>query len=152
MPNIPGEEAECKSCGNCSGGLDCWWIPAPRGLFHDAFHTDKKFNIEDLAFSLQETVFAMLTEVSERAIAHTGKTELVLGGGVACNKRLREMCRIMCKERNAKFFVPENQYLIDNGLMIAWLGFLMRKHATKNTKKINIRPYERTDDIKVTWK
>src|SRR3989344_3054032 len=68
---------------------------------------DKKEKIEDLAFSLQETAFAMLVEAAERALAHTGKKELVLGGGVACNSRLQEMCKIMCKERGAKFFCPE---------------------------------------------
>jgi len=112
----------------------------------------KKHKIEDLSFSLQETVFAMLTEVSERAMAHTGKKELLLGGGVACNKRLREMCNTMCRERGAKFFVPENQFLVDNGIMISWLGILMKKNAKKNYKSIDITPYERTDDIKVMWK
>jgi len=110
------------------------------------------YNVNDLCFSLQETVFAMLTEVSERAMAHTEKKELLLGGGVTCNKRLQEMCKIMCNERNAKFFVPENQYLIDNGVNIAWLGILMKKTAKKNYKSIDIKPYERTDDIKVNWK
>src|SRR3989338_4991053 len=61
---------------------------------------------EDLCYSLQETVFAMLVEVSERALAHTGKSELLLGGGVACNKRLQEMAAVMCKDRGAKLFVP----------------------------------------------
>ncbi|MCH8003626.1 MAG: bifunctional N(6)-L-threonylcarbamoyladenine synthase/serine/threonine protein kinase [Nanoarchaeota archaeon] len=115
-------------------------------------YDSKKYNSIDLCFSLQETVFAMLTEVSERAMAHTGKKELLLGGGVACNKRLREMCNIMCKERKAKFFIPENQYLIDNGVNIAWLGILMKKTAKKNYKGIDIKPYERTDDIKINWK
>ena len=64
-----------------------------------------KFKKEDLAYSTQETVFAMLVEVSERALAHLGKKELLLGGGVGCNKRLQEMCRKMCEDRNAKFFV-----------------------------------------------
>ena len=109
----------------------------------------KKHKTGDLCYSLQETVFAMLTEVSERAMAHTGKKDLLLGGGVACNKRLREMCKIMCRERNAKFFVPENQFLVDNGVMISWLGILMKKNAKKNYKSIDIKPYERTDEIKV---
>jgi len=112
----------------------------------------KKYKIEDLCFSLQETIFAMLTEVSERAIAHTGKKELLLGGGVACNKRLREMCSIMCVERNAKFFVPENQYLVDNGVQIAWLGILQRNYATKDYNSVDIKPYQRTDDVNVSWK
>ncbi len=112
----------------------------------------KKYKIEDLAFSLQETVFAMLIEVSERAMAHTGKNELLLGGGVACNKRLQEMCRIMCEERNAKFFVPPNEFLADNGGMIAWQGILQGKNAAKDYDSIDIKPYERTDDINVDWR
>ncbi len=112
----------------------------------------KKYKIEDLCFSLQETVFAMMVEVAERAMAHCEKNELVLGGGVACNKRLQEMCKIMCKERNGKFFVPENQFLLDNGAMIAWQGILQSKQATNNYKKLSISPYERTDNVAVDWK
>src|SRR3989344_2917779 len=111
-----------------------------------------KYKIEDLAFSAQETVFAMLVEVAERAMAHTGKNELVLGGGVACNKRLQEMCRIMCSERSAKLFVPENEFLVDNGAQISWLGILKYKSSGgAKIKDTMIKPYERTDDVKVTW-
>jgi len=78
-----------------------------------------KYADEDLCFSLQETIFAMLVESAERALAHTGKKELLLGGGVACNIRLQEMCKIMCKERGAKFFAPSLNLLTDNGAMIA---------------------------------
>ena len=115
----------------------------------------KKFSMEDLSYSAQETVFAMLTEVSERAMAHCEKNELVLGGGVACNTRLQKMAKIMCEERNARCFVPENQFLLDNGAMIAWLGILKyksNKGKTEALNKIDIRPYERTDDVEVGWK
>jgi glycoprotease/Kae1 family metallohydrolase len=44
---------------------------------------------EDVCFSLQENAFAMLTEVTERALAHTGKEEVLVGGGVAANGRLQ---------------------------------------------------------------
>src|SRR3989339_2139026 len=115
-------------------------------------YDSKKYSVEDLAFSLQETVFAMLVEVSERAMAHCNKNELVIGGGVGCNNRLREMCTIMCSERNGKFFAPPNEVMVDNGLMIAWLGILQRKQATKDYDKIDIKPYERTDDVVVKWR
>src|SRR3989338_8222251 len=59
---------------------------------------DRGIKIENLAFSLQETAFAMLIEAAERAMAHLKKNELLLGGGVACNSRLREMAEIMCGE------------------------------------------------------
>ncbi|PIN86937.1 UGMP family protein [Candidatus Woesearchaeota archaeon CG10_big_fil_rev_8_21_14_0_10_44_13] len=113
----------------------------------------KKYAMEDLAYSMQETVFAMLIEVSERAMAHTGKKELLLGGGVACNKRLQEMAKIMCKERDAEYFVPENQFLVDNAAMIAWLGILEHKAGIKSyADKLDIKPYERTDDVIVKWR
>jgi N6-L-threonylcarbamoyladenine synthase len=118
----------------------------------------KKYTIEDLAYSLQETVFAMLVEASERALAHIGKKELLLGGGVGCNKRLQEMCNIMCSERGAKFFVPENQFLVDNGGMIAFTGEIMYKAMIK--KKMKFIPVDkidfdsrlRTDEVEVFWK
>ena len=113
-------------------------------------YDSKKYDINDLAYSLQETVFAMLTEVAERAMAHCNKKELLLGGGVCCNKRLQEMAKIMCKERKAKFFVPENQYLVDNAAMISYLGIL-KYNAQGPDKIIDINPSERTDDVEVSW-
>jgi len=108
---------------------------------------------EDLCFSMQETVFAMLVEVAERALAHTGKKELLLGGGVACNKRLQEMCKIMCEERGAKLFVPENSLLVDNAAMIGFLGEIMFNARIKQEPEdVDIAPRERTDDVEVRWK
>ncbi len=123
------------------------------------FIESEEHSLNDLAYSLQETVFAMLVETAERALAHTGKKELLLGGGVACNSRLQEMCKIMCKERGAKFFCPERPLLVDNGAMIAYLGEIMFNkgikisHTDKNIKeKIDIKPKQRTDDVEVNWK
>jgi len=113
----------------------------------------EKYVLSDLAYSLQETVFAMLVETAERALAHTGKKELLLGGGVACNTRLQEMCRIMCRERGAKLFVPENSLLVDNGAMIAFLGEIMFKKGIKEKPtRIDIKPRQRTDEVDVKWK
>lgn len=116
----------------------------------------EKYNLKDLAYSLQETVFAMLVETSERALAHTGKKELLLAGGVACNSRLQEMCKIMCKERGAKFFVLEMALLVDNAGMIAFLGEIMFKSGIKfqgkEAEKLDIKPRQRTDDVEVTWR
>lgn len=108
---------------------------------------------EDLAFSAQETVFAMVLEVAERAMAHCGKNELVLGGGVGCNIRLQEMAHAMCKARDAKCFVPANQYLVDNAAMIAYTGLVMHKSGISHELvKATIDPYERTDEVPVSWR
>ncbi len=114
---------------------------------------DKGEKIEDLSYSLQETTFAMLVEAAERAMAHTGKKELVLGGGVACNSRLQEMCKIMCAERGAKFFCPERPLLVDNPAMIAFTGEIMLNAGIKtDADKVDIAPRERTDEVNVTWR
>ena len=114
-------------------------------------HDSGKFTLEGLSYSLQETAFAMLIEVAERAMAHCGKKELLLGGGVACNSRLQEMAGKMCKERDAKCFVPPKSLLVDNGAMIAYQGILEHEVGTVE-KKADIFPYERTDDVLVNWK
>ncbi len=116
----------------------------------------KKYKLPDICFSLQETVFAMLVETAERALAHTGKKELLLGGGVACNSRLQEMCKVMCKERGAKLFVPEKSLLVDNGAMIAYLGEIMFNKGLlvkiSDLDKVDISPRQRTDDVEVKWR
>ena len=112
-----------------------------------------KYSKEDLAFSVQETVFAMLLEVSERAMAHCGKKELLLGGGVACNQRLQEMAHKMCELRGAKCFVPENSLLVDNAAMIAWQGIIEFNSGVETSiEDSHIKPYERTDEVEVNWK
>jgi N6-L-threonylcarbamoyladenine synthase/protein kinase Bud32 len=106
---------------------------------------------EDIAYSLQETCFAMLTEVTERALAHTEKNEVLLVGGVAANKRLQEMMKVMCEERSAKMYVVPTKYSGDNGVMIAWVGLLAYKSGWKPNFKDKIRPKWRVDEVEVTW-
>lgn len=114
---------------------------------------DKGSSVEDLAFSMQETAFAMLVEAAERALAHTGKSELVLGGGVACNARLQEMCRMMCESRGAKMFCPAREFLVDNGGMIAYTGeILFNAGIKKKVEEVEVNPRERTDQVIVKWK
>ena len=112
----------------------------------------KGFKMKDLAYSAQETIFAMMIEVAERALAHCDKKELLLGGGVACNTRLQEMAREMCKERGVKCFILPNEFNLDNGAMIAWQGLLQFKAGSKTAiKNSKINPYERTDEVMVNW-
>jgi N6-L-threonylcarbamoyladenine synthase len=113
---------------------------------------DEQF-VADLCFSVQETVFAMLVEVAERALAHVGKKELLLGGGVACNTRLQEMARLMCADRGCVSFSLPLEFNVDNAAMIAWLGKVMFDSGVRmSVKESAIRPYERTDDVSVSWR
>jgi N6-L-threonylcarbamoyladenine synthase/protein kinase Bud32 len=110
-------------------------------------------DLRDLCYSLQETAFAALVEVTERAVAHTEKKEVMLTGGVAANKRLREMLRLMAREHRAKFYVPPMELCGDQGAMIAWTGLLMYKHGVR--QKLNqtqVFQRYRTDEVDVVWR
>ena len=62
---------------------------------------DNGMPLNAVCWSLREHAFASCVEVAERAMAHTGKSELLLGGGVACNQRIRTMCEEMSNDREA---------------------------------------------------
>jgi len=109
--------------------------------------------VPDVCCGLQETTFAMLTEVAERALSLTGGDELVLGGGVGQNDRLRGMLATMCAGRGASFHAPEPRFLRDNAGMIAILG--ARMHEAGDTVSIadsRVRPDFRPDEVPVTWR
>ena len=105
-----------------------------------------------VCWSLQEHVFSACVEVAERALAHTGKTEVLLGGGVACNSRLRVMCELMSEEREAKSFAPPRMYCIDNGTMIGLLGWLeLNSGRVTEYEESAIDQYLRTDQTPIIW-
>ncbi len=109
--------------------------------------------VEDVCFSLQENVFAMLTEVSERALSLTGRDELVLGGGVGQNTRLRGMLAEMCESRGAAFHAPEARFLRDNAGMIAVLGAKMYEAGdTLAIADSRVDPDFRPDEVAVSWR
>lgn len=123
------------------------------GLLTAAIEAAKKQKIEDVCCSLQETAFSMLVEVTERALAHAEKKEVMLAGGVAANKRLQEMISLMAEEHGAKFLVPPKDVLGDNGAMIAWLGILMHKSGViQRIEDTMVKQRYRTDEVEVTWR
>ncbi len=109
--------------------------------------------LEDICHSVQETCFAMLVEVTERAMAHIGKDELLLGGGVVQNNRLRAMAEAMCAERGARMHVPEPRLCVDNGAMIAWTAKLMHDAGIRTkVEDTKVDQRFRTDDVEVIWR
>eukprot|EP01134_Creolimax_fragrantissima_P000675 CFRG0675T1 len=107
---------------------------------------------EDLCFSLQETLFAMLVEITERAMAHVQSTEVLVVGGVGCNVRLQEMMGIMAAERGGKCFSTDDRYCIDNGAMIAQAGMLQYENGYKTTIEDSwCTQRYRTDEVDIPW-
>jgi tRNA A37 threonylcarbamoyltransferase TsaD len=93
----------------------------------------------------------MLTEATERALAHLKARELLLTGGVGNNQRLQEMLGIMAREHNAKFGFPKN-YCSDNGVMIAILGLIMYNSGIRHSiDDTGVRQKFRSDDVEILW-
>ena len=122
------------------------------GILTAAIKKTSTHELSEVCWSLQEHSFAACIEVAERAMAHTGKSELLLGGGVACNERLREMASIMCQERGGESYYPNKGYCVDNGTMIAELGRKMLESGSLTTLQDSaVSPGLRTDQTIVTW-
>ncbi|XP_072394847.1 tRNA N6-adenosine threonylcarbamoyltransferase [Diabrotica undecimpunctata] len=108
---------------------------------------------EDLCFSLQETIFAMLVETTERALAHCNSQEVLIVGGVGCNLRLQEMMGVMCKERGAELFATDERFCIDNGIMIAHAGAEMFGAGVRMKWEDSfITQRYRTDEVETVWR
>lgn len=108
--------------------------------------------LEDVCYSLQETAFAMVSEITERALAHSKKIDVMLCGGVAANSRLRDMISIMAEEHYAEFYQPPIKFCGDNGAMIAWMGQLMFHYGmVQKVEETTVIQKYRTDQADVPW-
>ncbi len=108
--------------------------------------------LEDLCYSLQENAFSMVTEVTERALAHTEKLEVLLTGGVAANERLQSMLAIIAEEHGARFSVVPLEFATDNGAMIAWTGALAYKCGLVTpVDESFVKLRWRVDKVDVPW-
>jgi universal protein Kae1 len=108
--------------------------------------------LEDLCYSLQENAFSMVTEVTERALAHTEKKEVLLTGGVAANRRLQAMLKAIAEEHDTQFSVVPREFATDNGTMIAWTGVLAHTHGVVTpVEESFVKLRWRLDKVDVPW-
>ena len=102
---------------------------------------------------LQETLFAMLVEITERAMAHCDKKDVLIVGGVGCNERLQDMMRTMCSERDGRLFATDDRYCIDNGAMIAYTGLLEFVNGIETPlEETTFTQRFRTDEVHAVWR
>ncbi|EPQ30754.1 uncharacterized protein PFL1_01655 [Pseudozyma flocculosa PF-1] len=107
----------------------------------------------DLCFSLQEHIFSMLVEITERAMAHIGSKEVLIVGGVGSNERLQQMMGIMAGERGGSVFATDERFCIDNGIMIAHAGLLSHRMGLETTlEKSTVTQRFRTDAPLISWR
>jgi universal protein Kae1 len=122
-------------------------LTAATSLLHKGEH-----RLEDVCYSLQENAFSMVTEVTERALAHTEKCEVLLTGGVAANRRLQAMLEVISEEHDARFSVVPREFATDNGAMIAWTGVLTYTHGVRTpVEESFVKLRWRLDRVDVPW-
>lgn len=108
---------------------------------------------EDMCFSLQETIFAMLVEITERAMAHVGSAQVLVVGGVGSNERLQEMMGLMARDRGGSVFATDERFCIDNGIMIAHAGLLeYETGVVTRLEESTCTQRFRTDEVFVGWR
>jgi len=78
--------------------------------------------VADIAASFQEAVADVLTRKAVDACRANGVDQLVIGGGVAANSRLRALAQQRCEAAGIKLRVPRPGLCTDNGAMVAALG------------------------------
>ncbi|ORY82442.1 glyco protein endopeptidase kae1 [Protomyces lactucae-debilis] len=126
-------------------------LAAIDGIARDPKRSD--LSKEDLCFSLQETMFAMLVEITERAMAHVGSDSVLIVGGVGSNERLQQMMGEMARQRNGYVFATDERFCIDNGIMIAHAGLLAFKTGQETKiEESEISQRFRTDEVFVAWR
>ena len=131
----------------------------PKGGSSSTTAISEPFTADDICFSVQETVFAMLVEVTERAMAQCGITDVLIVGGVGCNHRLQQMMQTMvASRRGGRCFDMDDRYCIDNGAMIAYAGILqfLKGGAIGQSftllQDCTVTQRFRTDEVYVTWR
>lgn len=82
-----------------------------------------------LARGFQDAVIDVVTAKVLRAVDFTGHSRVVLGGGVACNRALRERLAAALAERGATLHAPSPRIAADNAAMIARAGLFRAAEA-----------------------
>lgn len=77
----------------------------------------------DVAASFQEAVVEGLVATTLRAADRLGLDQVLIAGGVACNRRLREVMAERASAAGVASFFPEPRWCTDNAVMIAGLGW-----------------------------
>jgi N6-L-threonylcarbamoyladenine synthase len=114
---------------------------------------DGRGSFSDISYSMQETAFAMVTEVTERALAFTGKKEVLVVGGVAANGRLSGMLSTMAERHSAIVTAPPLEYSGDCGAQIAWTGLLAYAEGIAvPVEESKVMQSWRLDNVDIPWR
>lgn len=98
-------------------------------LAHNESQRGNEIRIKDLACSFQNRVVEILTKKTMKALKEYNVKNLIVAGGVAANKGLRERLEVLCSENDIDLTVPEIKYCTDNAAMIGAAAYYAYKNG-----------------------
>ena len=96
-------------------------------LAHNEKQRGNELRINDIATSFQNRVVEILTKKTMKALKEYNVNNLILAGGVAANKGLRNRLQELCTENNINLTIPNLKYCTDNATMIGSAGYYAYK-------------------------
>lgn len=106
-------------------------------LVHNEEQRGNTINKEDLAATFQERVVTVLAKKTIKAAKQYGVKQVLISGGVAANKKLRDAIKEKCDSNNIELVVPPIKYCTDNAAMIASAGYYAYKKGKTCGLEIN---------------
>lgn len=92
-------------------------------LSHNEVQRGNEIRKKDLATSFQNTVVEIITKKTMKALKDYNVNNLIVAGGVAANKGIREKLQQLCEQENINYSFPDIKYCTDNAAMIAASGY-----------------------------
>lgn len=107
---------------------------------HNKKQKNEKINIADIAASFQETVIDMLISKVMKAVNNYKTKSVMLSGGVAANKALRERLQKELQNIALPLYYPDNKLCTDNAAMIASVAYYKYKKNDFSPLSLNADP------------
>ncbi len=112
-------------------------------LVHNEKQRGNEIIPENMATSFQNRVVEILTKKTMKALKTYNVKNLIVAGGVAANKGLRERLTKECEENNINLIIPEIKYCTDNAAMIGAAGYYAYKLGRRADLSLNAKASER---------
>lgn len=114
-------------------------------LVHNETQRGNEIIKTDLACSFQNVVVETLTKKTMQALRDYHVNNLIVAGGVAANKGIREKLIYLCEQENINLSFPATKYCTDNAAMIAAVGYYLFKEGKTSGLELNSKS---TSDLK----
>lgn len=112
-------------------------------LSHNEKQRGNDLNISDLACSFQNRVVDILTKKTMKALEEYQVSNLIVAGGVAANRGLRERLEELCNQHQINLSIPPIKYCTDNAAMIGAAGYFAYKLGRKADLTLNAKASEK---------